>query len=120
MGRTPAFDGGFGYFRSDPFVHITTLNDHAVFFQFFPTGPDSTDVILTWLVDGASSDSQVDVERMIWLWDVTTLQDKVIIERNAAGVRSRAYTPGPYSKLEDWTVRFIDQYLNGMKQAAGS
>lgn len=120
MGRTPAFDGGFGYFRCDPFVHLTTLNDHAVFFQFFPTGPDSTDVTLTWLVDGSASDSDVDVDRMVWLWDVTTLQDKVIIERNADGVRSRAYAPGPYSKLEDWTVRFIDQYLNGVKQALGS
>ncbi len=116
MGRTPAFDGGFGYFRWDPFVHLTTLNDHAVFFQFFPTGPHSTDVTLTWLVDGDAKESEVDVERMVWLWDVTTLQDKIIIERNADGVRSRAYAPGPYSKLEDWTVRFINQYLSGLRE----
>jgi phenylpropionate dioxygenase-like ring-hydroxylating dioxygenase large terminal subunit len=120
MGSTPSFDGGFGYFRYDPFVHLTTLNDHAVFFQFFPTGPDSTNVTLTWLVDGAARDSDIDVDRMVWLWDVTTLQDKVIIERNADGVRSRAYTPGPYSKLEDWTVRFIDQYLHCMKHSVSN
>lgn len=114
MGRTPKFDGGFGYFRYDPFIHLTTLNDHAVFFQFFPTGPHSTDVILTWLVDGSAKDSEIDTERMTWLWDVTTIQDKTIIERNAEGVQSRAYVPGPYSTLEDWTVRFINDYLQGL------
>jgi len=119
MGAAPRFDGGFGYFRYDPFVHLTTLNDHAVFFQFFPTGPQSTDVILTWLVNGSAKESEVDSDRMMWLWDVTTLQDKTIIERNAAGVCSRAYTPGPYSTLEDWTVRFINDYLQGLGQEVG-
>jgi phenylpropionate dioxygenase-like ring-hydroxylating dioxygenase large terminal subunit len=43
--------------------------------------------------------------------DVTTRQDKEIIERNAAGVRSRAYTPGPYTLLENWLVSFVGRYV---------
>lgn len=45
------------------------------------------------------------------MWDVTTKQDKAIIERNAAGVLSRAYTLGPYSTLESWTSDLVSRYL---------
>jgi Rieske 2Fe-2S family protein len=52
---------------------------------------------------------------MIWLWDVTTLQDKALIERNADGVRSSAYQPGPYSAaLEPGPIRLVADYLRGM------
>ena len=59
---------------------------------------------------------EVDVERMVWLWDVTTVQDKLIVEANAAGVRSRAYEPGPFTKLEQWGVSFISQYVEEMRR----
>jgi Rieske 2Fe-2S family protein len=58
-----------------------------------------------------ATDAEVDIDRITWLWDVTTRQDKGIIERNAAGVRSRAYVPGPYSKLESFPARFVSRYL---------
>lgn len=111
MGEQSRFDGGVSHFAFRPFVTVMALNDHAVTFQFLPTGAQSTDVVVTWLVNAATSDAEVDVERMTWLWDVTTIQDKQLIERNAAGVRSHAYSPGPYSKLESRTAQFIDRYL---------
>jgi len=114
MGQLQRFDGGFDSFHLEPFIYLYALNDHAVMLQFLPTGPESTDVVFSWLVDAAAPAAEVDVERMIWLWDVTTVQDKTIIERNAAGVRSRAYVPGPYSTLEGWTARFVSRYLQEM------
>lgn len=111
MGQQPRFDGGVSHFSLRPFVTVMALNDHAVTFQFLPTGPQSTDVIVTWLVNASASDAEIDLERMTWLWDVTTVQDKHLIERNAAGVRSQAYAPGPYSKLESRTAQFIERYL---------
>jgi Rieske 2Fe-2S family protein len=51
---------------------------------------------------------------MVWLWDVTTLQDKVIVEQNAQGVRSQAYTPGPYTTLESGSARLVADYLAGL------
>jgi Rieske 2Fe-2S family protein len=83
---------------------------------------DSSDVTVTWLVDAAAPPEAVDVPRMVWLWDVTTLQDKDIIEANAAGVRSRAYEPGRYSKLEQWGVPVLTQYITELRaqSAAGS
>jgi Rieske 2Fe-2S family protein len=46
MGKLQAFDGGVSTFRFEPFVFLAALNDHAVLFQFLPTGPESTDVAL--------------------------------------------------------------------------
>jgi len=117
MGRQRRFDGGWSTFNFEPFIYVSALNDHAVLIQFLPSGPQSTDVIFTWLVDDSAHDADIDVERMIWLWDVTTVQDKTIIERNALGIRSRAYAPGPYSTLESWTARFVVRYLKEMSAA---
>jgi Rieske 2Fe-2S family protein len=120
MGRQRRFDGGNAGFSLRPFAACVALNDHAVLFQFMPSGPERTEVVLTWLVDGAASDAAVDVDRMCWLWDVTTRQDKTIIEQNAAGVRSQAYTPGPYSLLESWPARFVSRYLQELADSIGA
>jgi Rieske 2Fe-2S family protein len=111
MGRYSRYDGGVATFGVPPFSFFFLLNDHAVLFQFLPRGAQFTDVTVSWLVDGAAPAEAVDIERMIWLWDVTTVQDKAIVEANAAGVRSRAYEPGPYTKLEQWGVPLITQYV---------
>ena len=115
MGRYPRYDGGVAHFGVSPFAYFFGLNDHAVLFQFLPRAVEYTDVTVTWLVDAAAPPDAVDVERMVWLWDVTTVQDKAIIEDNAAGVRSSAYEPGRYSKLEQWGVPLITQYIAEMR-----
>jgi phenylpropionate dioxygenase-like ring-hydroxylating dioxygenase large terminal subunit len=115
MGKLRRFDGGVSGFGIRPFVINMMTNDHMVMFQFLPTGPEDTDVIISWLVDGSASEADVDLERMIWLWDVTTVQDKAIIERNAEGVRSSSYVPGPYSAaLEPGPIRLVSDYLQAL------
>ncbi|MFC4312359.1 aromatic ring-hydroxylating dioxygenase subunit alpha [Steroidobacter flavus] len=111
MGEQSRFDGGVSTLRIDPFVYIAALNDYVRLFQFLPTGPETTDVVLTWLVDGEAREPDVDIEKLVWLWDVTTVQDKALIERNAAGIRSTAYSPGPYSTLESMPAQFVGRYL---------
>jgi phenylpropionate dioxygenase-like ring-hydroxylating dioxygenase large terminal subunit len=54
------------------------------------------------------------VDDVTWLWDVTTIADKSIIERNQAGVNSRFYEPGPLSAMEDFTHRFLRWYLHSI------
>lgn len=117
MGQQTRFDGGFSSFTFQPFVALYAFNDHAVMLQFLPIGPESTDVILTWLVGPSASDTEVDVERMVWLWDMTMQQDKIIVERNAAGVRSSSYSPGPYSLLERGPAALIGNYLREFSAA---
>ncbi|HEX4151798.1 MAG TPA: aromatic ring-hydroxylating dioxygenase subunit alpha [Steroidobacteraceae bacterium] len=112
MGRQARFDGGVSIFRCEPFIYFGALNDHAVMFQFLPVSVDLTQVTISWLVEGAAGDAEIDVERMIWLWDVTTIQDQQLIERNAEGIRSRSYLPGPYSELESMPSRLVQRYLS--------
>jgi len=61
------------------------------------------------LVDGKAVD--IDVKRMIWGWDQTTKQDKVITENNQAGILTTRYQPGRYSDHERRVVTFQHWYL---------
>ena len=86
--------------------------DHGVIYRFIPRGVLDSDMEVIWLVRGDAEEGRdYDVEALTWLWDVTSQADKRIIERNQAGVRSRAYVPGPFSKMEPGTRQYVDRYL---------
>ncbi len=97
------------YLSFSPFTQLVATNDFAVLFRFTPRDTLTTDVDLFWLVDGKATD--VDVERMIWGWDQTTKQDKVITENNQAGILSTRYRPGRYSEHERRVMTFQRWYL---------
>ncbi|HEY2177429.1 MAG TPA: aromatic ring-hydroxylating dioxygenase subunit alpha [Caulobacteraceae bacterium] len=86
--------------------------DHGVVYRFIPRGVLETRMEVIWLVkDTALEGEDYDLEGLTWLWDVTSLADKTIIERNQAGVLSRFYAPGPFSLMEPGTSQLIDRYL---------
>jgi Rieske 2Fe-2S family protein len=86
--------------------------DHVVLYRFLPLDTDNSVCDITWLVRGdAQAGEDYDLERLTWLWDVTTDADKRIIERNQQGVNSRFYQPGPFSEMERFTDRFVNWYL---------
>jgi len=97
------------YLSFSPFTQLVATNDFAVLFRFTPRSTLKTDVDLFWLVDAKATD--VDVEKMIWGWDRTTKQDKVITENNQAGILSTRYGPGRYSEHERRVVTFQHWYL---------
>ena len=87
--------------------------DHGVIYRFIPRATLHTEMEVIWLVRGdAVQGRDYDLDRLTWLWDVTSLADKTIIEMNQAGVRSRAYEPGPYSAMEPGTAAYADRYLS--------
>jgi Rieske 2Fe-2S family protein len=72
---------------------------------------------LIWLVhQDAVEGRDYDLERLIWLWHTTSLEDKKIFELNQEGVNSRFFEPGPYAQQEAYTNRFVAWYL---KELAG-
>ena len=109
MGKRLAFDQGRMYLSFSPFTQLVATNDFAVLFQFAPRTTLATDVDLYWLVDGKAT--QVNVPKMIWGWDRTTQQDKIITENNQAGILSARYRPGRYSEHERRVVTFQHWYL---------
>ena len=119
MGEFSAYDGGETGIHFGRFCFGGGYNDHFVLFQFVPRAVENTDVIATWFVDADTDLDTLDIDALTFLWDVTTIQDKRIIEDNAAGVRSRAYRPGPYTALEQQSADFAWTYVEAMRELAG-
>jgi phenylpropionate dioxygenase-like ring-hydroxylating dioxygenase large terminal subunit len=120
MGNFTAYDGGETAIHFGRMSFAGAYNDHIVLFQFIPRGVEDTEVIVTWLVDGDADLDSIDMDSLTFMWDVTTKQDKQIIEENVAGVRSPAYRPGPYTLLEAQTAEFVVTYLDAMKRLSAS
>ena len=115
MGTIGAFDGGASNAQVGSRCFLLCYCDHTVVYRFTPREVDQTDMEIIWLVDGAAVEGEdYDQDNLVWLWDVTSIADKTIIERNHSGVRSSFYRPGPYAPLEDWVLRFRDWYLDTM------
>ena len=111
IGDFKEFDGGECMLVFGPLFYVYAANDHATTFRFTPVTPQFTEVELTWLVHEDAGEGDYDVDRLKWMWDVTTIQDTTIIGDNQAGVNSQRYRPGPYSEREGFTDRFVRWYL---------
>jgi Rieske 2Fe-2S family protein len=86
--------------------------DYGVSYRFVPRTVCHTEMEVLWLVRGeAVAGRDYDQDALTWLWDVTSQADKVIIERNQAGVLSRAYRPGPFSLMEPGTRQYVERYV---------
>ncbi len=121
LGTIKGYDGGTTDLHLGPMTFGLAYCDHVVLYRFTPRGQHATDCEITWLVkDAAIEGKDYDKARLTWLWDVTTIADKEIIERNQAGVDSRFYEPGPLSPMEDFTRRFLEWYVATMLNARTS
>ena len=112
MGNIKAFDGGASNGQVGALCYLLAYCDHTVLYRFTPKTFCETEMDIIWFVhEDAVEGKDYDRERLVWLWDVTSIADKTIIERNQKGVNSRFYRPGPYSPMEEWASRFRDWYL---------
>jgi Rieske 2Fe-2S family protein len=118
LGRLTGYDGGATDLHLGPTTFALAYCDHVVLYRFSPLTVDTCECEVTWLVNGAAEEGRdYRLDDLIWLWDVTTVADKSIIEHNQQGVNSRFYEPGPYSEMETFTRRFTDWYLAVMRAA---
>jgi len=117
LGTLRGFDGGATDLHLGPVTFGLAYCDHVVLYRFTPRAHHVTDCEITWLVnENAEEGKDYSLAELTWLWDVTTIADKMIIERNQAGVDSRFYAPGPLSQMEDFTRSFIQWYVETMRQ----
>jgi Rieske 2Fe-2S family protein len=115
MGEFQSYDGGVTFFDVGLNNHFLAYADHGVIYRFVPQTVDCTHMEVIWLVRGdAAAGVDYDVERLTWLWRVTSEADKRIIELNQQGVNSRWYEPGPYSQMEQHAARFVQWVLSGL------
>ena len=114
MGDIKEWDSGTLRTTVFPNFWQHTNCDYAAAARLTPIGPDETHVRGYWLVDaGAVEGKDYTLDRLLPIWDLTNKQDWTICEDQQAGVSSRAYVPGPYSRIRERNVaHFLDWYLS--------
>ena len=105
MGSYPGYDVGTLRARTVPNFWVHASADHAVLTRLAPAGPELTKITVQWLVDeGAVAGRDYDPDDVAAFWRLVSEQDWQLCENNHAGVRSPAFTPGPYSTKREYNV----------------
>lgn len=113
LGQIKDFDGGASDFQVGAISYGLAYCDHVVLYRFIPVSKDKTDCEVIWMVrDDAVENEDYKLDDLIWMWDVTTIADKRIIQDNSKGVNSRFYEPGPFAPMERYTQQFTAWYLD--------
>jgi len=116
MGRFGAFDGGATSVHVGGTSFLLCYADHGVIYRFIPKTVDSCEIEVIWLVNGtAVAGTDYDPEQLTWLWKITTVQDKKIMEHTARGTRSQFYEPGPVAPMEYNELRYLEWYLGELR-----
>jgi phenylpropionate dioxygenase-like ring-hydroxylating dioxygenase large terminal subunit len=112
MGDFTEFDGGCTFVHIGPASFFLAYPDYGVIYRFIPESVQRAKMEVSWLVRGDASEGvDYDRDKLTWLWRVTSVADKRIIEDNQRGVNSRYYAPGPFSAMELGERRLIEWYL---------
>ncbi|SEC25771.1 aromatic ring-hydroxylating dioxygenase subunit alpha [Rhodobacter sp. 24-YEA-8] len=118
MGRFTDYDGGVTSIHLGGTTFLVCYPDHGMIYRFIPKTHDSCEMELIWLVkEGAEEGVDYDLDRLTWLWKVTTEEDKKIIEHTARGVKSHYFEPGPIAPMEYNELRYITWYLDEISRA---
>ncbi|MGB0848686.1 MAG: SRPBCC family protein, partial [Thiolinea sp.] len=112
LGELNGYDGGTTDLQIGMLNNFLMYSDHVVGYRFLPKGLQETDIQTVWMVRADAEEGRdYDLEKLIWLWDVTTRADEKIIRHNQAGVNSFHYQGGPLSEMEYGIVDFYADYL---------
>jgi glycine betaine catabolism A len=95
------------YYAVFPNLFLSLHPDYLMTHTLWPRSLDQTDVICEWHFHPAEM-AKPDFKGMdaVEFWDVTNREDWRISELSQAGIRSRAYKPGPYSRCESLPAAF--------------
>jgi Rieske 2Fe-2S family protein len=117
LGALTDYDGGASDFSFGAFSFLLAYSDHVVCYVFTPVDMNNSKCEIYWLVRGdAKAGKDYDVDKLTWLWDVTTEADKTIIVNNFKGISSRYYQPGPFSSMEAAERAYIEWLLQEMQR----
>jgi phenylpropionate dioxygenase-like ring-hydroxylating dioxygenase large terminal subunit len=112
MGRLRGYDGAVTSVHAGPTSFLVAYADHGIIYRFIPKTVETSELEVIWLVRGDAREGRdYDLEKLTWLWKITSDADKRIIEHNQLGVNSRYYRPGPYAPMEYNTIAYVDWYL---------
>lgn len=114
VGDLPADDAQRVYYYSIfPNMLLSLHHDYVMVHTFEPVAPDRTRIRCEFLFHpGTLADPAFDPDDGANFWDEVNREDWHICELSQAGIQSRAYRPGPYSRRESLSAAF-DRYYRG-------
>ncbi|MTH98897.1 aromatic ring-hydroxylating dioxygenase subunit alpha [Roseibium sp. RKSG952] len=117
LGRIPFADAGSLLKFHYPTTWNHFLPDHSLVFRVTPVSPTETEVTTKWLVHkDAVEGRDYDLKTLTEVWLATNDEDRRVVEDNQQGILSPAYTPGPYSQLqESGVIQFVDWYCDTLR-----
>ena len=106
------------YYAIFPNLLISLHPDYVMTHTLWPRAVDRTEVICEWhFHPNEMAKPNFEAEDAIEFWDMTNREDWSISELSQAGIKSRAYTPGPYSRCESLPHAFDQMVLDREKEA---
>jgi phenylpropionate dioxygenase-like ring-hydroxylating dioxygenase large terminal subunit len=106
-------DSGYSAVGLSCFNSFVANNEFVILFLFSPISQKKTLVSQYWITH---KNAEVDVDKMIFLWDKTSTEDSQLCEMNQRGIESRSYHPGKYANLETRLVQYQKFYLNHLQK----
>ena len=89
------------YYSIYPNLLLSLHPDYMMIHTVWPETVDRTKIICEWYFHPAElAKPDPCIDDAIEFWDTTNREDWSIVELSQAGISSRAYVPGPYSKRE--------------------
>jgi Rieske 2Fe-2S family protein len=106
------------YYSIFPNLLLSLHPDYVMTHTLWPRAVDRTDVICEWhFHPDEMSKPDFEADDAIEFWDITNREDWGISELSQAGIKSRAYKPGPYSRCESLPHAFDTMVLDREKIA---
>jgi len=95
------------YYAVFPNLFLSLHPDYVMTHTLWPRAVDRTDIVCEWHFRPAEmAKSDFVGNDAVEFWDMTNREDWRISELSQAGIRSRAYKPGPYSRCESLPAAF--------------
>ena len=95
------------YYVVYPNLLLSLHPDYMMVHTLWPRTVDRTEIICQWYFDPTElAKPDFVADDAIEFWDITNREDWHIVELSQAGIQSRAYTPGPYSRREELLYAF--------------
>lgn len=109
------------YYAIFPNLFLSLHPDYVMTHTLWPRAVDRTDVVCEWhFHPDEITKSNFVADDAIDFWDMTNREDWAISELSQAGIKSRAYQPGPYSRCESLPHAFDQMVLEREKQKNSS
>jgi Rieske 2Fe-2S family protein len=89
--------------------------DYIMYHTIWPKSAGKTLVTCEWLFHPDTlTNPSFRPDDGVEFWDLTNRQDWHVCELSHAGVQSKSYTPGPYSRREGLSAAFDQEVLHAL------